>query len=291
MPDRGVVEPHARAGTVVYCYDGGFDGLMCCVFESYERREVPVDVLAEDTPLPLLLPVKAIETDATRAKRVLSAIPQKMGWHAMDFIRRAFLTCHPQKELLILRFLRLGFCHGPSVMNRLTDETVHALFTAVNHLDRETHLYKGFIRFSDTNGVLTAQIEPKNIVLPLVARHFAERYPCERFLIFDKTHGMVLMHQDRSLQICGADAYEPPLPNEEERRFRELWRLFYDTIEIKERRNPRCRMGHMPQRYWRCMTELAREAHRGGRTLPQTGAGRDDRRPARCISENPESDD
>jgi probable DNA metabolism protein len=267
MPDGGAVTNNVQNDTVVYCYDGSFDGLMCCVFESYERREMPVDILPEDAPLPLLLPVKAVETSAARAQRVQNSIPQKIGRDAMDFIRRAYLTCHPQKELLILRFLRLGFCDGPKVMDRLTDETVHALFTAVNHLDREAHLYQGFVRFSDKNGVLTAQIEPKNIVLPLIARHFAERYPGEQFLIHDKTHGMVLLHRNRAMQICGVDAYDPPLPDEEELKLRELWRLFYNTIEIKERHNPRCRMTHMPKRYWRCMTELARETKIGSKAM------------------------
>ncbi len=225
-------------------------------------------MLPESASLPLLLPVKAIETDAERAQRVTRAIPKKIGYEAADFIRRAYLTCHPQKELLILKLLRMGFACGANVMNYLADDTVHALVSAVNHLDRDAHLYKGFVRFSDTNGVLTAQIEPKNTVLPLIAQHFAERYPGEKFLIHDKTHGMVLLYQNGAMQICGADAYEPPLPGEEEMRFRELWRLFYDTIEIKERHNPRCRMGHMPKRYWRCMTEMAREDKNISRIFP-----------------------
>ena len=29
-------------GDVVYRYDGSFDGFLCCVFESYVRRELPL---------------------------------------------------------------------------------------------------------------------------------------------------------------------------------------------------------------------------------------------------------
>jgi probable DNA metabolism protein len=255
-------QPYDAAGseTVVYSYDGSFDGLLCCVFESYAKREMPADILPEEGPLPLLLPVKAIPTDSERAKRVLRSIPEKIGRNALDFIRRAYLTCQPKKELRILQFLHLGFLYGPAVMQRLTDEPVHVLRTAVNHLSREANHFMGFVRFSENGGVLTAQIEPKNIVLPLIARHFSARYPGERFCIYDKTHRMVLLHENRAMQICGADAYEPPSPGEEELKFRALWRLFYDTIEIRERRNPRCRMSHMPKRFWRCMTEFAQEA-------------------------------
>lgn len=253
MPERRNIDTEP----VVYCYDGSFDGLLCCVFESYDKKELPMDVLPESMPLPLLLPTKTIETSLERAQRVQKSIPKKMGRHALYFLRRAFLTRHPKKDLLILQFMRIGYRYGASVMNRLTDDPVHVLFGAVRHLDSEAHLLKGFIRFSDANGVLVSQIEPKNIVLPFIAQHFCERYPEERFLIFDKTHGMVLLYENRSMTICSVDAFEQPSPSPEEQRFRELWRLFYKTIEIKERHNPRCRMSHMPKRYWSCMTEFA----------------------------------
>ena len=268
-------------GVAVYVYDGSFDGLLCCVFESYAAREIPADVLPDLAELPLLLPVKRVETRQDHAERVRRAIPKKMGYPALAFIKRAFLTCHPQKDLLILKFLRMGFRVGPSVMRGLTDDTVHALTAAVRHLDNEAHLYKGFIRFSETNGALTAVIEPKNVVLPLIARHFCERYPGERFLIYDRTHGMALIHQDGAVSICGVEAFEQPAPDEKEQKFRELWRLFYRTIEIKERHNPRCRMSHMPKRYWNCMTEFLQETEEkrslkisaAGKGVPAVGAG------------------
>ena len=37
---------------------------------------------------------------------------------------------------------------------------------------------------------------------------------------------------------------------------RELWKLFFKTIEIEGRHNPRCQMTMMPKRYWGCMTEF-----------------------------------
>ncbi len=262
MPDRRAVTPdNARTIMSVYAYDGSFDGLLCCVFESYQYNEMPVDVLSEELMTPGLLPVKAISTCPEHAQRVRRAIPKKMGARAYEFIRNAFLTCCPQKEINMLRFIRMGFRRGPAVMDCLTEEAVHTLFMAVNHLNREVNHYLGFIRFSDSGGVLTSQIEPKNIVLPLMARHFAERYPNERFLIFDKTHGLALLHQDHAVKLFSAEEFYQPRPGAEEAKFRALWKLFYDTIEIKERHNPRCRMNHMPKRFWHCMTEFSKEIY------------------------------
>ena len=38
MPDRA---------NVAYCYDGSFEGLLCCIFESFEKKERPVSIQPE----------------------------------------------------------------------------------------------------------------------------------------------------------------------------------------------------------------------------------------------------
>ncbi len=241
---------------VIYYYDGSFDGLLCCVFESYDKKEIPLDILLPDAPQTMLLPTKEIETVPEKAARVLASIPKKMGDAALDFVRRAFLTCLDHKERYILLFLRLGYTHGPKIMNMLADDVVNTLFKAVKHLDNESHLLKGFIRFSIFNNALVSEIEPKNYVLPLLVVHFRERYPEERFLIYDKTHGMALIYRPYESAIIPIEDLQLPEPDEEEQSFRNLWQLFYNTIEVEGRHNPKCRMGHMPKRYWKYMTEF-----------------------------------
>jgi probable DNA metabolism protein len=241
---------------LVYRYDGSFDGLLCCVFESYSKKEIPSDILPPDTLQTTLFPAKEIPTELEKSNRVLASIPQTMGDATLDFVRRAFLTYLPQKEWYILMFLRMGYRCGPSVMNMLADDVVNTLFKAVKHLNNETQLLKGFARFSVINNTLVAEIEPKNFVLPLLTRHFCERYPEERFFIYDTAHSMALIYQPYQYAIIPVDNFEMPEPDEEEASFRELWRLFYKTIEIQGRHNPKCRMSHMPKRYWKYLTEF-----------------------------------
>jgi probable DNA metabolism protein len=259
---------------VIYRYDGSYDGLLCCVFESYDKREIPEDILLPDMSPGLLFSEKSIVTDPEKANRVLVSIPKKIGVSAHDFIRHAFLTCLPQKELNILLFLRLGYQYGPSVMQMLTEPTVNVLFKAVRHLERESHLLKGFVRFSVINNVLVAEIEPKNFVLPLLVQHFCERYPEERFLIYDKKHGMALVYQPYKPMVIPVEELELPEPDEEEQVYRELWRLFYNTIEVQGRHNPQCRMNLMPKRYWKYLTEFADDFQKPVRKL-NGGNGRE----------------
>ena len=244
---------------MIYRYDGSFDGLLCCVFESIARKEVPEGVSGPGNFQTSVFETRTIETDLIHARRVLVSIPQKMGAEALDFVRKAFLTCLPEKEKYIVLFLRMGYAYGPKVMGMLADGVVNALMKAVKHLTGEAHLLTGFIRFFIHDKVLAAQITPKNYVLPLLAPHFCGRYPDENFLIYDKTHGDVLVYEQGKTQIFSAERFTLPDPDEEELRFRALWRMFYGTIAVPGRENPRCRMTQMPKRYWENMTEFAVE--------------------------------
>ncbi len=246
--------------TVNYEYDGSFEGLLCCVFESFQSKEIPEEIFGPQSHQITLFSTKTIETDFARAGRVKASIPPKIGRDALGFLQRAFLSCLPEKEKYILLFLHMGYCYGAKVMRMLSDPVVNTLFKAVKHLGNETHLLTGFIRFSIHGEVLAAQITPKNYVLPLLAPHFAGRYPDETFLIYDKTHQAVLIHEAGKMYINSVENFSMPQPDEEELRFRKLWKMFYDTIEVEGRHNPKCRMTHMPKRYWENMTEFAQES-------------------------------
>ena len=54
MPDRT---------DLVYAYDGSFEGLMCCVFESYALKEIPRAIRPPDVEDSLFDTAKWIKSD------------------------------------------------------------------------------------------------------------------------------------------------------------------------------------------------------------------------------------
>lgn len=239
-----------------YRYDGSWDGLLCCLFETYERKELPQAIYSHEETQQSLYPALEILTDPNRVQRVKRSMKPKIGAAAAELAEHAFLTCLPQRELWILRFLRLAFRCGPPVMNQLTNPAVHTLNKAVLHLHQEAHQYQGFVRFSVSDGALWSVIEPKNQVLPLLAPHFCARFCNEAFLIYDKTHDTALVYQNGRHELLPLLAFEPPEPDETEQRYRRLWQTFYDSIAIRDRENLRLRMTHMQKRYWKHLTEM-----------------------------------
>ena len=55
---------------LIYCYDGSFEGFLCCVFDSYANREVPTAICRDEDFVPTLFASRSIPTDRDHAGRV-----------------------------------------------------------------------------------------------------------------------------------------------------------------------------------------------------------------------------
>jgi len=245
-----------RPVDTIYLYDGSLPGFFSCVHACVYEQEMPSAIWAAHSAEPTLYPVREIVTDPDKAERVARSVKQKISKEAFTLLTHVFLSAMANKELALLRFLLLGYKEGRQVLSMLGHPIVAPLLKAEMHLLHEQHLLLGFIRFSDFNGKLAANITPKNFVLPFLAEHFVSRFPSEDFLIFDKTHKAALLYSNGRQEIIALDELTLPAVSEEEAGYRALWKRFYDTIAIKERENPRCRMSHMPKRYWENMIEM-----------------------------------
>jgi len=243
---------------VVYIYDGSLAGFFCCVHESFYEKELPVNIISHMTHEPSLYEERLIKTDKKAALKVRESIVKNISTRAIQLTERAFLCHHENKELKLLKFLITAFRIGEAAPLMLGEETVAEVLKMERHLMGEQHLLLGFIRFKDYGDMLSAVISPKNFVLPLLADHFVCRFPNENFMIYDKTYKAALIYQDKSLDISAVEEIDFAGESEEELYYQELWKKFYDTIGIKERLNPRCRMSHMPKRYWENMVEMKR---------------------------------
>jgi len=245
---------------LTYQYDGSLDGFYSCVFESVYEKENPDAIERAGAGQCRLIPPKLVETDQEKAARVRKSIPVKISKEALDLCEVVFCSCLEEKELKLLRFLLRGYREGGKFLRSgFSDAQLEPLFAARRHLFGEAHLLKGFIRFADYDGHLAATITPKNFILPYITRHFTTRYRNENFMIYDKTNQVAFLYENRNARMVAAEHIEFPEFTEAELQYRALWKHFYKTVAIKGRENPRCRMTHMPKRYWENMIEVQDE--------------------------------
>lgn len=240
-----------------YLYDGSFEGMLTCVFEAYYRHENPMYIEPEyECQMRLGCICEYIETDAEKSDRVFSAVKKKISPQAAHNIFYTFLSELDGKEKHILEYLRLGFKVGSSIDMRLADDNVRFVNDASYKVGGEAHHYKGLVRFSElSNGAFYSEIEPKNNVLPILAEHFARRLTNVPWLIYDVGRRLCCVYDTETWYMRYTDGVRTELSDNEE-KYRALWREFYETIEIKERHNEKCRMTCMPKRYWQYLTEM-----------------------------------
>ena len=243
---------------VSYLYDGTYAGFLTCVFDSFRHREEPADFTPFDQAAASFYPQRAVETHREKARRVYRSLDQ-FGREGKRWAVRGFLTCLEERELWLWRFYQLGFEEKSAVSRDLTHPVVDTVRKAVRHLEEEAHLLTGFVRFSELDGVLVGEISPKNRVLPLLRPHFCTRYNREAFVLYDRTHKEALFYRPGQWAIIPLAEFRLNGPGQEELDYRRLWRRFYNTIAIEGRYNPKCRMTHMPKRYWHTMTEFQTE--------------------------------
>jgi len=241
---------------VAYMYDGSLEGLLCCVYESYYQKELPVLIFSQSEPQATLFEVKEIVTNSERSKRVEHSIIHSISHEAWRLVRLCYFSKLENREIHILNFLRMGYKIGYSVTNMLADDTVRTIVKTAKNVGSESHFYKEFLRFSEYNGALVAIIEPKNFVLPMIVHHYCDRFPNEQFLIYDETHKYALIYQNGECTIRQLEHFEVPKACENEEKYRKLWIRFYDTIAIESRINPKLRINNMPKRYWKHLTEF-----------------------------------
>ena len=244
----------------VYNYDGSFEGLLCCIFESYAHKESPIAIEEGQGDALTLFPIRTVETDLSHARRVLGKLTA-LSPAGTQLLQRGYLTCLEDKELHLYRLATKLLTEGPRSLQNYGDETVHPVAAAVRRLAREVEALRGFVRFSDLGGVLGSEIRPKNRVLPLLRPHFCARYPGDTFFIYDRTHQAILVSPATKATIhpLADSQMAPPDPNEAACRL--LWKRFFDTIAIEERKDPRLQMGNMPKRYRAVMTEFQPPEH------------------------------
>ena len=105
---------------VIYRYDGSFQGFLCCVFESYARREIPSAICAPQQEQISLFEPRQILTEEQKARRVFAGAG-RLGGQVKYRLTTGFLSGAPEKELILRLGSSLNFSVRESNSFRLKD--------------------------------------------------------------------------------------------------------------------------------------------------------------------------
>jgi probable DNA metabolism protein len=248
-----------------YLYDGSFEGFLCCVFRHYYTEKAEGIFPYALYPGDLLRAHSVVETDEGEAARVYAAIERKMSARDLKRIYTVFRSSVPDKEAALLRYIRLGFKEGSKIRLLFGNPIVFAVQQAEQKVVKEVHRMCGLVRFSELRPgaeaekmpVLYAPMTPDHDIAEFLAPHFCDRIKEEAFIIHDKGRKKALVSAAGEWYITDFHDEDALAETGAERRYRKLWREYFDGIAIRERSNPACQKRFMPARYWKNITEMS----------------------------------
>lgn len=249
----------------VVVYDGSFEGLLTAVFEIYEYK-LPQPFIARETATTgsLFGETHIVITNAEKSKRVYEKIKAIVSLKTISQVYDVYLSEIKGIENVLLRFIQYALQSSLSIENDYTNADVLLIQQTSKKVNREKHRMKAFVRFQLTKDQLYyCIIQPDYNVLPLIGKHFRERYADQRWLIYDGLRKYGLYYNGENIEEVQMH-FEADLNNEQnlatlhdekEELYQQLWKQYLSSVNIQARKNMKLHIRHMPKRYWRYLVE------------------------------------
>jgi probable DNA metabolism protein len=260
----------SSGGIAYYYFDGSMVGLLNCVFRAFQFKEFQVQLcLVEGTQQGLFSTLIEIPNHESHAQRVWSALQAKLSAGSLRQFYFAYLSESLDAYQHLFNYCLYVFRHQHSVEKDYLHPSVLAIAQWAKKVGREKHRMEAFIRFKKTEDQLfLSLISPDFNVLPLIQPHFKRRYQDQRWLIYDEKRQFGLyydLHEihevslqaheiDRNLSRGSSQSFQVQLA-ENEVLYDQLWKDYFHSINIQERKNIKLHVQYLPKRYWRYLNE------------------------------------
>ena len=245
-------------------YDGSFEGFLTAIFEVYEYKFEDPRLTANRGAISLFGKQHVVNNSPEKAERVLKKLRLELSVSVCKKIYEVHLSEQEEIANVLLRFVQYGLKAGRAACDNFSHEAVLKLHQTLKKVHRERHRMEAFIRFQRSEDDLYfALVAPDYDVLPLISTHFAKRYADQRWLIYDtkRNYGLLYdlqqVHEVAQLAVSSTGMQTGPAIglHAEEEKFQSLWKEYFKSVNIRERKNTALHLRHMPRRYWRYLIE------------------------------------
>lgn len=244
---------------IIYIYDGSFEGLLTVIYEVYYNKNKPENIFKKREYIHNFLhKLIEVSTSEDKWKKVYEAIRVKISEQVLRNIYLLHLSELENIERLIIEYIKLAFKVGRDIDLHMYDARVFQVHKVVKKIEYEKHRMMGFVRFDPIGeNVFYSKIEPDYNILELIMPHFSQRFKEENFIIHDvrRKLGGIYSKENGKWRIHTLHLEDIPQINNNE-LYNKLWKEYFSSVSIKERKNPRLQRRMMPKRYWKHMSEF-----------------------------------
>lgn len=246
-------------------YDSTFEGFLTTVFEIFEFK-YPNPKIIKNSDVQQNLFAKPIEviTDTAKADRVMKKLKEQLEADGVRSLIYSFLSEKDAIEDVLLTVIQYAVANPTkNILKDFSNDAVLQISQLTKSVGREKHRMEAFIRFELLkDGIYFAKIDPDFDVLTLIIRHFKNRYQDQKWLIYDLRRKYGVYYDMKNVEIITMNLDIKSLNDKAnqvfsdiEIEYQKLWSEYFDHTNIKERKNKKLHLQHVPKRYWKYLTE------------------------------------
>lgn len=241
----------------VYIYDGKFKSLLLLICNLIKFEKIPIDIKSELEYEPNLID-EPVFINLKNESKSLNDLKKIISQNIYIRIYYVYLSNNKNKEMIIYKFIENYLKYREDIIYRRNIESVNDLIKISKYVGSEAHKLKGFLRFKKMKEFYYAEVDPTNNVISILANHFKKRLSNEYWIICDTKRCIYALYDKNKITyLKNEDIIKLNLElDNNELFFEKLWKEFFNTIGIKERKNLKCQMNFMPKKYWKNIIEM-----------------------------------
>lgn len=246
---------------ITYLITPDESGLFAALFYAYKTKKFPIKLVSERLQLSFTEEMVIIPVNAAEVARVKKCLYSAATKNVVSDVKAALKSNENDKLTIIFNYLRAVVDDKTrDISKNYAMPSVLAFSDLISRIYSETHKMKGFLRFEESEkGFLYAHYAPDNDITEYLAPHFVARFSSIPFVIHDVKRNVVFMYDGKESRTIDAGASTVTVYlSENEKNFRNLWRTYYDSITIAERKNEKQMYAYMPRRYHEHLPEKNR---------------------------------
>lgn len=239
----------------VFTCGKSYEDMLTCIYDAWSYAlgagHDGVRLMCEPvSQLDMFADYVHVYADDEKSQKVMRSIRRISDIVYMN-VFYALMSCREDALDSVYRYLIVAFREGRRVEQMLILPEVMKVMELRRTVGNEVHRFREFARFTAIDRrVYVCHIEPKNNVLIPVAEHFADRMMSEHWMIMDDNRRIVAVHprdEDMYIRVL-TDSEAEVLSRAEEMRdeYTDMWKSFFETIGIDQRRNPECQRNMFP---------------------------------------------
>ena len=242
---------------MIAVYDGTFEGFLSLVYDVYYQKISPTKIVKELPQILILEDFLQIEYQEEKSLKVFEALKKKFTKKNLEMIFHIFMCDSMEFELDLLQFIILGF-RSQKELENINHPFVFNLKSLERELFRQSHKMSGFTRFSELDdGVLYAKIDTKFNILYHLGSHFLERFNNQNYIIHDIKRKLAFIKNGKKFQIEVVATFDEPTFSQNEEKFANLWKTFFQGVSIESRENTKLQRQMVPLIYRTFMNEFS----------------------------------